>query len=57
MQKNNYEEDAYSIPKLFSTNMFVLAEKILPLIDSELKKLFEENKLNKLNYGKIHLSI
>jgi len=55
--KNNYEEDAYSIPKLFSTNMFVLAEKILPLIDSELKKLFEENKLNKLNYGKIHLSI
>ena len=41
--KNNYEKDANSIPKLFSTNMFLLAEDILPLIDIELKKLICKN--------------
>ena len=37
--KKNYEKDKNGIPKLFSTNMFILAEELLPLIDSELKKL------------------
>lgn len=46
--KIHYEEDENGIPKLFSTNMFVLAEKILPLIDSELKKLIAKNE-NKKN--------
>lgn len=48
--KKNYEEDENGIPKLFSTSMFVLAEEILPLIDSELKKLItkrEENRYKK----------
>ena len=45
--KNHYEEDENGVPKLFSTNMFVLAEKILPLIDSELKKLIAENEQKK----------
>ena len=35
--KKNYEEDEKGIPKLFSTNMFVLAEELLPWIDSVLK--------------------
>ena len=35
--KDNYKEDTKSIPKLFSTNMFLLAEDIMPLIDIELK--------------------
>ena len=37
--KDNYEEDDYCLPKLFSTNMFLLAEDILPLIDKELMKM------------------
>ena len=37
--KKNYEKDENGIPKLFSTNMFVLAEEFLPLIESELRKL------------------
>ncbi|MDR2651980.1 MAG: RloB family protein [Prevotellaceae bacterium] len=42
--KTHYEEDENGIPKLFSTNMFVLAKGILPLIDRELKKLIAENE-------------
>jgi hypothetical protein len=45
--KIHYAEDENGIPKLFSTNMFVLAERILPLIDSELKKLIAENEQRK----------
>jgi hypothetical protein len=37
--KKNYEEDEKGIPKLFSTNMFVMVEEFLPWIDSELIKL------------------
>ena len=43
--KKNYEEDETGIPKLFSTNMFLLAEELLPLINMELDKLIEANKL------------
>jgi len=50
--KNNYEEDEKAIPKLFSTNMFVLAEEILPLIDHELKKLTTENEQKKVKNKK-----
>ena len=32
----NYEEDSKGIPILFSTNMFMLAKKILPFIEEEL---------------------
>ena len=48
--KKKIEKDDNNIPKLFSTDMFLLAEEILPLIDSELKKLNAENKLNKTSY-------
>lgn len=34
--KKHYEKDDKGIPKLFSTNMFVLASQLLPLIDEEL---------------------
>jgi hypothetical protein len=34
--KKHYEKDDKDIPKLFSTNMFVLASELLPLIDEEL---------------------
>ncbi|MDD4641342.1 MAG: RloB family protein [Bacteroidales bacterium] len=39
--KANYNEDAHGIPVLFSTNMFLLAEELLPLIEPELKELIE----------------
>ena len=51
--KNNYEEDANHIPKLFSTNMFLLADEILPLIDIELMKRIEENKQKKRLFQKV----
>ena len=34
--EEHYKEDDKGIPKLFSTNMFVLASQLLPLIDEEL---------------------
>ena len=34
--EKHYEKDDNGIPKLFSTNMFVLASQLLPLIDEEL---------------------
>ena len=39
--EKHYEKDDNGIPKLFSTNMFVLASQLLPLID---KELFYSNK-------------
>lgn len=42
--KANYEEDKSGIPELYSTNMFVLAEHLLPLIEDELKTLIAENE-------------
>jgi hypothetical protein len=35
--KANYEEDSNGIPKLFSTNMFMLAKSLLPFIREELQ--------------------
>lgn len=42
--KINYKEDKNGIPELFSTNMFELAEDLLPLIEPELTNMIEENK-------------
>jgi hypothetical protein len=50
--KDNYEEDINCIPKLFSTNMFLLAEDILPLIETELKELISENEEKSRLYKK-----
>jgi len=53
--KDNFEEDKNGIPKLFSTNMFLLAEDILPLIQSELKKLILEKEQRIHTYKKAKL--
>ncbi|MDO9155211.1 MAG: RloB family protein [Paludibacter sp.] len=42
--KSNYREDQNGIPELFSTNMYQLAEDLLPFIQPELNKLEVENK-------------
>lgn len=42
--KKNYYEDKYGIPIMFSTNMYILAEDILPLIEPELTNMIEHNK-------------
>jgi len=42
--KKNYSEDENGIPKLFSTNMYLLAENLLPLIEPELTVMIENNK-------------
>jgi hypothetical protein len=42
--KKNYMEDTNGIPMLFSTNMYLLAEDLLPLIEPELSSLIEERK-------------
>jgi hypothetical protein len=39
--KHNYKEDENCIPTLFSTNMFILAENLLPLIEPELQNLLQ----------------
>jgi hypothetical protein len=41
--KANYTEDTNGIPELFSTNMFLLAEALLPFIQDELDILIAEN--------------
>jgi hypothetical protein len=41
--KDNYKEDKNGIPELFSTNMFLLAELLLPFIDTEIRKIIDEN--------------
>jgi hypothetical protein len=48
--KKNYKEDKDGIPMLFSTNMYLLAENLLPLIEPELTKLIEENKRIEVEY-------
>jgi hypothetical protein len=40
--KSNYTEDENGIPELFSTNMFLLAESLLPYLRNDLQKLIEE---------------
>ncbi|MDR1340438.1 MAG: RloB family protein [Prevotellaceae bacterium] len=40
--KEHYKEDENGIPELFSTNMFMLAEDIFPLVESELKNINAE---------------
>jgi hypothetical protein len=47
-----YEEDENGIPELFSTNMFRLAESLLPLIENELSAVIAENEQKKLRYRK-----
>lgn len=42
--RNNYSTDKFGIPILFSTNMFRLAEELLPLINSELKDCDSKRK-------------
>jgi hypothetical protein len=41
--KKNYKEDENRIPILFSTNMYLLAEDLLPLIEPELTNMIDEN--------------
>jgi hypothetical protein len=41
--KSHYEQDDNGIPNLFSTNMFFLAEQILPFIDEEIKTMANKN--------------
>jgi len=42
--KKNYREDENGIPLLFSTNMYLLAENLLPLIEPEFTNMIEEIK-------------
>ena len=42
--KLNFAKDSRGIPELFSTNMFELAEEILPLIDKELEQYASQYK-------------
>jgi len=44
--KKNYTEDENGIPVLFSTNMYLLAEDLLPLIEPELTNMIDDNKKN-----------
>jgi hypothetical protein len=48
--KKNYMEDANGIPELFSTNMFELAQDLLPLIEPELTNMIDENKRIEAEY-------
>jgi hypothetical protein len=49
----NYDEDNNGIPKLFTTNMFRLAEQLLPLIKNELDKMIAENEIKNRSFKKI----
>lgn len=42
--KKHYSEDENGIPLLYSTNMFLLAERLIELISPELKKLLVEEE-------------
>jgi hypothetical protein len=42
--KKNYRESESGIPLLFSTNMYLLAENLLPLIEPELTEMIVETK-------------
>lgn len=46
----NYEEDENGIPKLFSTNMFVLGKQLVELIKPELEELKKQDKLRVEQY-------
>ncbi|MDR1484378.1 MAG: RloB family protein [Planctomycetaceae bacterium] len=48
----NYEEDDNGIPTLFSTNMFRLAEQLLPFIKDELNKMIAENEIKIRSFKK-----
>ncbi|RPH33545.1 MAG: RloB domain-containing protein [Bacteroidales bacterium] len=52
--KANYKVDANGIPELFSTNMFELAESMLPLIEPELKRMVEDNRIRESEYRNNH---
>jgi len=54
--KANYKVDKNGIPELFSTNMFELAEEMLPLIEPELSKIIEENRIREIAYRNHHKS-
>jgi hypothetical protein len=41
--ESHYEQDSNGIPKLFSTNMFMLSKILLPFIDTEIMKMIDEN--------------
>lgn len=45
--KNNYEEES-GIPTLFSTQMFMLAEQMLPFVNKGLEQLKEENERKRI---------
>jgi hypothetical protein len=53
--KKNYEEDSNGVPKLFSTNMFCLAESILPFIDADIEQMTFENIETKNKYKRERL--
>lgn len=46
----NYHEDENGIPILFSTNMFVLAEELVQLIEPELSRMIEANSIIEAGY-------
>ena len=48
--KKNYKVDANGIPELFSTNMFELAQDLIPLIEPELTNFIEEKKRIETEY-------
>ena len=48
--KANYTEDANGIPVLYATNMFVLGEKLYPLIQLELEKIKHEEEVKTEKY-------
>ncbi len=48
--KANYTVDANNRPDLFSTSMFLLAQKILPFISEDLAKLQKENEQRSQQY-------
>lgn len=48
--KKNYKEDENGIPLLFSTNMYLLAEELLPLIEPELTRMIAENKTKEADF-------
>lgn len=48
----NYEEDENGIPKLFSTNMFVLGKQLVEMIKPELEELKKQDKLRIEQYKK-----
>jgi len=50
--KKNYTEDANGKPSLFSTNMYLLAENLLPLIEPELTNYINEMKRTEAEFRK-----